>query len=94
MHTFKELKEKNGSVTYDGVEYALYQEAYATNNCHGDLVYESICLTEEMVNENDNDGLNVHAVVQWEVYPEYLESNDTDESNACDWDHPVSMRHV
>ena len=94
MNTFEKLKKENGAVVYDGIEYALYDNAYATNNSDGELCYESLALTEEMIEENGDDELNTHAIVQWEVYPEWLEEDDTDESNACDWDNPVSVNRV
>ena len=94
MNTFEKLKKENGSVIYDGVEYALYQNAYPTTTDDGEPCYKSMALTEEMIKENGDDELNTHAIVQWEVYPERLEEDDTDESNACDWDNPVSVNWV
>ena len=69
---FIKAKNKNGSVTVDGVEYALKQQAYISD-----------CGTEYKASAINAD--NQPVTIYWAVTSDDPIS-ETDESNMCDWD--------
>lgn len=79
---FDECKKENGSVTVDGVEIALYDQAYLSGDC-----YQAIGITREQAAVDDFDPMfDSHHTLYWET----LNDNE-DESERCDWDNPVSV---
>ena len=73
---------QNGTATFDGVVYALCQQAYIDNyGTDGGVRYYATAI--------DADG-NKYKVT-WETI-EYDDGHvSDDESDACDWDNPISV---
>ncbi|MDW0112195.1 hypothetical protein QT711_03295 [Sporosarcina saromensis] len=80
---------KMEKVTFEGIEYTLTQEAYLTGT-HGNPYYEASGI--------DADGNEV--TVTWEIKDHWLDKDGIlnglleDESEACDWDNPMSVECI
>ena len=71
-----------GTVTYEGVEYALCQQAYCDNyGTDNQVRYHATAI--------DIDG-NQYKVT-WETIEFDCGELPEDESDACDWDNPISV---
>ena len=91
----RKLKNEFGTVTFDGVEYVLTQQAYITGPADSDGWYEASAIRAD-AEPDEYDGYDTFRVV-WEILPETLEAwkearenGDCidDEGDACDWDSP------
>ena len=94
----KKLKGEFGSVIFSGKEYVLIQQAYFTDSPNSDGWYEAEAILSN-AKPDEFGGYDTY-LVTWSILPETLaqwsadcESNCwTDESNACDWDNPESIK--
>lgn len=93
-------KKQFGSIINNNIEYALCDQAQMDNiGTDGDMCYQTIGISHAQMiqadNQNDVDFcFDPHVKISWLLSKEYLNSDDTDEANACDWDHPDSVEIV
>jgi len=93
MTTFNEYLE-NGSIMHNSVEYALLDQPQISNyGTDGEACYKALAVSQEQLNDADkfDPMFDAHVSVVWDVYPDWYQSNDSDESNACDWFTPSSV---
>lgn len=83
-YNFKDLSDRFGTVTYEGVVYALSQDAYFANN--GQSEYHCHAVTEAYCNEANEFASPSHLVI-WDV----INPEAEDESDACDWSSPYNV---
>ncbi|MDW0113751.1 hypothetical protein QT711_11185 [Sporosarcina saromensis] len=80
---------KMEKVTFEGIEYTLTQEAYLTGT-HESPYYEATGI--------EADGNEV--TVTWKIKEHWLNDDGElnglleDESEACDWDNPMSVERI
>ena len=88
IEALKAAKAENGSVTFEGTEYILADQAYASNT-DGAIVYiaDAYAVERDIMDYEVGGDLIQHRVT-WDVIDGF---DGDDESNACDWDSPVSV---
>ncbi len=100
MDYFDKCKKEFGSVTEDDIEYAICDQAYLRNfGTDGGMVYEALAISrDQLANASDPAKVDFcfdsHAQVYWNLLDEYLNSDDTDEANACDWSSPSIIKII
>jgi len=100
MEYFNKCKKEFGSVTENGIEYAICDNAQVENfGTDGEVRYYATGISFEQLQKADNSQdvdflFDPHVKIEWEIIPEYLNSDDTDESNACDWGNPINIEIV
>lgn len=76
---FELAKEKYSSVVYEGVEYALLDQAYLDHDQWMNPVYACKAI--------DKDGNEF--MVEWDPVENFMELED--ESQCCDWNKPYNV---
>jgi hypothetical protein len=86
--TLDQAKTKNGSFTFDNVDYTLLQQAYSENNQNVWCGYSYVALAKKS-SEWDNEDADQY-MVKWIV----IDTDCDDESNACDWNYPIEVKKI
>ena len=86
MNAFEKAANEHGTVTIQGVEYALLVEAYPSDLTNVENAYIATAFSCEMMDENGEHDPTCDETVKiaWDVL-EGMESCD-DASAACDWE--------
>ena len=86
---FDNWKLENGAVIWEGVEYALTNNAHINDND----TYKAIGVSMDMLNEAGENpkewSASSDAVA--EIYWDIINNESDDESEACDWDKPSEV---
>jgi len=92
---FDTCKKENGSVNYNGVEYALLSQAAIDSDNEGNAAYFAAGFSRQQLADYhaDYDGdfdplFAKHARVMWSIVDGF---DGDDESNACDWENPTDV---
>ncbi len=70
-----------GSVTFDGEEYVLLEDAFPDNNNRGEVAYFARAIKAS--ESPDDEGYISYYMVEWASNPEA-----EDGSEVCDWENP------
>ncbi len=84
MTTYSDYKEKNGLVKKGNKEIALAQQAYVVGD---GTQYEAMGI----------DRMGNHYLVTWNTTDDWDSmacEDQEDESHACAWDYPVSVKRI
>ena len=84
---YQKLTHNYGSITCDGAEYLLLQNAYITGPL-GAPYFEALAIKAS--DTPDEDGCVPVYDLTWYPYTSWLDDPDAqmDEGDACDWDNP------
>ncbi len=84
MENYEAMNTEFGEVQLKGLQVALSEQASATNyGTEGGVRYQAYA-----VDRADNDYQVIWDTVEdWSIWSE-------DESNACDWDNPISIERL
>jgi len=105
MNIFNHCKSTNGTINHLGTEYALLDDAVIDNdNGTGKTCFKCSAFSQAQLTDycnehgcaDDNIDLSfaTHAQLVWYPSEDWLKSDDTDNSNACDWAKPDKITIV
>ena len=79
------VNDQGQSVTFNGQEYALLEDAYLDDYAYGsgtDSTYKALAINAS----------GKHYIVTWEILPGM--ENEEDAGKVCDWEHPASVEET
>ncbi len=89
--TIEELAKENGHFSYDGKKFVLLQQAYITGPVDGPYYEASAIAPEDGLDEY---GLYPVYLTTWYPLQSWLDGDQEDEGDACDWDSPDDVNEI